>query len=1435
MSRILKRLTIMSLVIMGCAIVVFGSQVTFAKGSGGRAGSPVSVEENSDIVAKAALEGVYLCATNNAYAGEFQASNYEGFVRPGTEGEWKVDAIKLPYNWGGAAGNRMNCRDVMFGNGGSSGLSKGFVVEDAKIKYKKKDKDDKIGTLKTVAEYFRELGYTVAEATALALNHSEQLVMSIPADLTDQELSACAGDTGREKKQPRLYINMADKTKKPDLDNIDSVYIAEIDSIIFPRVFVTQSGEIEIDESSSYNVPTTIGSGLTYYYLSNCGGSHGEVGFKVQIASKKGEALKWKVTAGSTTSTVAVEKTDSGAVYKYDESKWEGKYTDTRTGGDPTYTLKLYGNTNPIDSVEDSRVVTDYDLTRGDDGFMIKLLSGLNSRNNTSYAISSWSADKGISNLQLTRQEIFDLYRYYIQDVFKVKVICQGDSGYDYGAYRNEPIINWNTCGECRAFVSEGAKNSNGHLPTVRSESFIKGLGNVYGIDPSSKYFNYTITSSDNVNVDAIDDVISVLNGLGDLSDVATNDTCNVAADTSGGNSGGGSSSGGGGGSSSVNLSSSTDSGIVDCNMFKNVGAMQWVLCPTMNNMQYSANAIEDISDSWLMVNSDTYDNDSGAKKAWDIIRNIANVLMTLFLIIIILSQVTGYGIDNYGIKKMLPRLIIMAILVNLSFYICQLAIDLSNILGVGLRNMFGGVGNAIGGGSGLSFIGGMIAAAFGSAGAVGAGASAGLTAASVATVGAPLVVGLIVAVIVALFLIIVAVFTLFIMLAIRKLIVIVCIMLAPLAFAAYVLPNTQNLYKKWWELFKAALIIFPICGAFSGISYMLKSAVGNGDGLGIAGSLVMMVLPYVGFFLMPMLLKNAISALGKVGGALTSFGSTVRGGAQTLGKAAMKTAQSTDAFKDMQQEANRRRQQQRVDRIIGRINKDDLAKKLDDARDKDNKRSTVRTRRKLDKLERESRLLYDAEQLDTKMRTEQATADAGAVVPGDIAIKARATSAKEAQELKNYSDQYHTLTRSQVADELSAAVSGYDNNNYDSRLRLQAVLAEAERRKMDKEILLESGFTGLRFNADNPNDMKLLDQFGGSSDVVISQFGKQMSKYDGAMSLDDFVTSVDSNTNLRGTLDSKGPGSLIGANDDILEYLAGKQVVQGKYAGQNVVSPDQLIYAGAAATTDNKVQVQVQKMLDHAIETGDPIKLTGKQLAGQNIDTLKVLTKAAMEPGGEALREQIVSATNDIANSPELAASLGTNQKEAFDRVRGDDAFTRNNGVSATTSAVNSSARATAAGGQSIRTGGQANTNMSANPVGNRITSKITGDDLLNQNIDDANALARLAKSDLGVRKQFIDATNEIASDIGKSSMATPEQKAVWGYVRRLSNPNDTVFGGARPSMPNVSGVASRNAAPTVSGANGRSLGGQSDFSVRQNAGTGTQGAQNNQTGQTT
>ena len=255
-----------------------------------------------------------------------------------------------------------------------------------------------------------------------------------------------------------------------------------------------------------------------------------------------------------------------------------------------------------------------------------------------------------------------------------------------------------------------------------------------------------------------------------------------------------------------------------------------------------------------------------------------------------------------------------MAILLNLSFIMCQLAVDLSNVLGVGLRNMFGSIGNALGANTvSGNFIGDMIAGIFTGGAVVGAAAGT-ITAAMI--VRGPMAV---IMVILALVAVLVAVLLFFIMLGARKVIVMVCIVLAPIAFVMYILPNTQGIFKKWWNLFKAALIVFPICGALGGISNMVRGLVGSGGE--VWEYVVALLLPYLPFFLLPSLLKGAIAGLGVIGGAITAGLTALRTGANRAIDTGRSALQGSEAYKNAQGERARRMQERNAQRTINRLN----------------------------------------------------------------------------------------------------------------------------------------------------------------------------------------------------------------------------------------------------------------------------------------------------------------------------------------------------------------------------------------------------------------------------------------------------------------------------------------------------------------------------------
>lgn len=621
-------------------------------------------------------------------------------------------------------------------------------------------------------------------------------------------------------------------------------------SITFPTVVSTDSG---LKITNNNDIPS---NGATFT-ITNCGNLKLTVGIPIV----ESESITFDLTLN-----------DSGyQVITYTRNGADVSITDDRglTIGD---TAGNYVNLDPKSSQTSAggTTVSDYKLTWGG-GNWATLLKGLNSNNRAGISVNQVYA--GYNYLALTRQELFDLYVHYIEssNVMNAKLVAEGQN--DFSG------VDVNLCTDKKYKVNK--TNATGRT--------------VYGVD-SNLHFNAGPLS--------LDDIISTLNANGPYDDIDNGGRCAVSKkDPSNPSSG---------------TTSSTPDGmcddLVDEYAGGGIGAMQWILCPTMDNTSYTADWVDNITQDMLEVKADTY---KGLDTTWGEVRNIANITIIIFLLVVIFSQLTGRGIDNYGIKKMLPRIIMMAIVVNLSLYICQIAVDLSNIFGSGLRDMFGGMGGSPSGGA--SYVTGAITGIFAAA-AGGGGAAAGAASTALA-VGAAGWVAVVIAIIVLVLVIIVAVVVLWFMVAARQVIIIFCILISPLAFAAFILPNTQNLFKKWWELFKAALIIFPICGAVSGISAMIRNLVNNGSlELGVAGQLILMVLPFLVFFLLPMLLKQALAAFGKIGGALTALGTSVRSGARNIGNAAMQGARNTETFKNRQLESARRRQSDSSQRTIERL-----------------------------------------------------------------------------------------------------------------------------------------------------------------------------------------------------------------------------------------------------------------------------------------------------------------------------------------------------------------------------------------------------------------------------------------------------------------------------------------------------------------------------------
>ena len=255
------------------------------------------------------------------------------------------------------------------------------------------------------------------------------------------------------------------------------------------------------------------------------------------------------------------------------------------------------------------------------------------------------------------------------------------------------------------------------------------------------------------------------------------------------------------------------------------IGILSFIVCPTTGLLAKGIDALYSTIETFLVIKPITSDNKSPIYIIWSYIRNVANILFIIFLLLIVYSQVTGLGFSNYNIKKMLPKLIIAAILVNFSYLICQVLVDVSNIIGNALKSFLEGIATtaiqnqhpeakldeplniydiflAIAGGTSLTILGGV-----GIATAV--AASGGLL--SILFTLIPIVFAGFIAVVVGL-----------ITISLRQAVVILLTITSPIIFALYVLPNTHKYYLKWKSIFAQMLVFFPAFSFLFGVSKVL-------------------------------------------------------------------------------------------------------------------------------------------------------------------------------------------------------------------------------------------------------------------------------------------------------------------------------------------------------------------------------------------------------------------------------------------------------------------------------------------------------------------------------------------------------------------------------------------------------------------------------------
>ena len=208
----------------------------------------------------------------------------------------------------------------------------------------------------------------------------------------------------------------------------------------------------------------------------------------------------------------------------------------------------------------------------------------------------------------------------------------------------------------------------------------------------------------------------------------------------------------------------------------------------------------------------------------WSQFLSIANVILVIAFLVIIYSIATSTGLTNYDVKKMLPRLLLFAVVINVSFYICAVIADLSNIAGKGAYSMFAGMKKIGEDSAAQSLFMKAITDLFG----VGAilfilfGLSFGIT-------------------------ILISLITIIIAISVRNLGLALLVIVSPIAFALYIFPNEaiQRWGRRWFDMFIKMIIVYPVFMLVAGGSSLIRNIGGNiGAGLPIITELACAALP---------------------------------------------------------------------------------------------------------------------------------------------------------------------------------------------------------------------------------------------------------------------------------------------------------------------------------------------------------------------------------------------------------------------------------------------------------------------------------------------------------------------------------------------------------------------------------------------------------------
>ncbi len=313
-------------------------------------------------------------------------------------------------------------------------------------------------------------------------------------------------------------------------------------------------------------------------------------------------------------------------------------------------------------------------------------------------------------------------------------------------------------------------------------------------------------------------------------------------------------------------------------------GPGSWFICQIIDGVTGAEAGLENVIFGLLQTKPFTFNQASCATgsadgciyKVWLNFRIYGDIFLIISLLVAVIVEALGGGlISNYTVKKMIPRILVAIVLINLSIYIVSILEDLTNIIGGGILDIVKApfessgqwklnLGSATPNVIFLGLLGGGAIAGLGmvemwkSLKTPGAGKSSMLQGAGDAA-------GYILLIIVVP--VVLAILGVLITIMFRQALLVLLLMISPVAFALYCLPNTEQYFKKWWDLLIKTLMVYPIIVVIFAATQVMAIIFSNATSDIFLGKVMAIIAVCSPLFLIPFSFKISGGVIGQVSG----------------------------------------------------------------------------------------------------------------------------------------------------------------------------------------------------------------------------------------------------------------------------------------------------------------------------------------------------------------------------------------------------------------------------------------------------------------------------------------------------------------------------------------------------------------------------------------